>query len=111
MKKDLNLYLDWILEAIEKINIYTIWMNFNDFKFDWKTSDACIMQFQHIWETSVKIRNIFWDLWLNLDEIIWFRNFISHEYLWIDLETVWDTIEWDLQILKRKILNIKKISK
>jgi len=111
MKKDLNIYLDWILESIEKIENYSIWMNFEDFKFDSKTSDACLMQFQHIWETAFKIRKNFWNLWLNLDPVIWFRNFISHEYLWIKLEFVWESIEVDILILKKEILKLKKITK
>lgn len=110
MKKDLNIYLEMILESIELIESYANWFDLKDFKNDKKTSDACLMQFQHLWETASKVRKDYWNLWLPLDEMTWFRNFIAHEYLWIKIEIVWETIKFDLPDLKKKITKLKKIS-
>jgi len=110
MKKDLNIYLEIILDAINQIMEYSRDLNFEEFVSEKMRVDACLMQFQHLWETALKVRKHYWKLWLPLDDVVWFRNFIAHEYLWIKIDVVWETIKFDLPNLKIEVLNIKKLS-
>lgn len=109
--KDLNIYLKYLLDAIKQIEFYTKNMNFNKFDNDQKTIDACLMQLEHIWETTKNIRKNYPDFdQLPKREMSWLRDFIAHDYLWIDNEIIRDTIKIDLIVVKRiinTILNIK----
>ncbi len=39
-------------------------------------------------------------------EIIWLRDWISHDYFWIDLEIIWETLNEELPVLREKIILI-----
>jgi len=112
--KILESQLKVILESINKIIHYTDWYSFEDFLKDEKTFDACLMQLQHLWETTNKLVNNFWEVdFLPTTEMIWLRNFIAHEYLWISEKLIFETIQFDLPWLKVKIDKylIKEIKK
>lgn len=67
-------------------------LDFQQFKWDYKTVDAVIRNFEVIGEASknipghikVKYPNIPWE------EMYRFRNRISHEYFGIDYEILWE---------------------
>ncbi len=108
-QKDIYTYFEIILETINTIKQYTLGMDFEVFSWDGKTIDACLMQFQHLWETTNKLKTNFpKEDSLPYAEIIWFRNFIAHEYLGIDIGIVWDTIVHNLPLLEEKIQGILK---
>ena len=46
--KRLDMYIQWILEAITSIETYTKGMSFEKFEKDQKTLDAVLMQLIHI---------------------------------------------------------------
>lgn len=105
MKKEFKnkfTYIKWMTDSIAKIENYTSQLSFEDFEKDEKTIDACLMQFQHLWETTKKLQQISKeDIWISFEEIIWMRNYIAHDYLWIEIFTIWSTIKEDLPILKK----------
>ncbi len=78
-------------------------MALEDFSNDEKTFDACCMMLQNIWECWIKLSHItFWKYKkLPLEKISWFRNRISHDYMWIDDEIVWWIIKYSLPELKK----------
>jgi len=55
MKRDYRLYLDDILEAIEKIGEYVKGMSFDEFAEDTKTIDAVVRNFEIIGEAAKHI--------------------------------------------------------
>ncbi len=101
--KNLDIALKTLLDSINSILDYTDWYNLEDFTEDKKTFDACLMQFQHLWESTRKIlENFSWVDFLP-KEIVWLRNYIAHEYLWISEKVIFNTIKNDLPNLKKII--------
>ncbi len=104
--------LNVIVDSINQIEKYIYWYDFEMFIDDRKTFDAVLMQLQHIWETTKKVTINFWDIeWLPINEMIWLRNFIAHNYLWISESIIWETVINDIPEIKTKLLiEIEKIS-
>ncbi len=105
MKRDYRLYLDDMLEAIDKIEKYTRDLSFGQFRQDDKTIDAVIMNFAVIGEAAkqipAKIRK-------DHPEIPWkemagMRDKLVHEYFGIRHDVVWETIMVRLPQLKSLI--------
>lgn len=100
MRPDRNRSLDRIkhmLEAVQNIQSFTSGMNLSKFREDEKTYYACLFQFAVIGEAVSHIdKNILEKYDYPWYKVRSFRNFIMHEYLAIDEELVWDTIEIEL---------------
>jgi uncharacterized protein with HEPN domain len=110
MHRDKSLFLDDILESVNAIESYVVYIDFDEFKNDRKTYQAVIREFEIIGEAT---KNIYQDLkkvYPNYDwrKIIDFRNIVSHNYFGIDFLTIWNTIFDKLPELK---LIIEKILK
>jgi uncharacterized protein with HEPN domain len=66
--------------------------------------DAIIMQLLHLWETTKKMSDNFSNLdFLPIEEMIWMRNFIAHNYLWISEKMIYNTILHDIPEIKDRI--------
>ena len=104
MKHD-DLFLNHILDAIQKIERFTDSITKNDFVMDDKTNLAVIRLLEIIGEaanhisqdTSLQIPEISWR------EIVGFRNILIHEYFNVDLDIVWKTIKVNIPDMKNKI--------
>lgn len=110
MEIDKNLFrLKHIAECIEKIEIIVdVLKSFENFENQWIERDAMIRNFEIIGEASVHISE---DLKNEFPEIAWnemrgMRNFITHEYFGLQLDSVWDTAVKDIPILKKQIQKI-----
>jgi len=76
---------------MQRVKEYIGELSFQDFKWDYKTVDAVIRNFEIIGEASKnlpaeikeKYENVPWD------EMYRLRNRISHEYFGIDYEIIW----------------------
>jgi uncharacterized protein with HEPN domain len=100
--------IEIMLEAINDIEDYSLYLWYLDFLEDKKTIDACITQLAHLWETAKKLKEEFWDdKEIPFYEIIWLRNLIAHNYLWISYKMIYDIIEKNLPELKNTL--IKKL--
>lgn len=101
-----------ILDSINQIEDYIKWYSFDDFINDQKTMDAVLLQLQHIWETTRRIVDNFWDIdFLPTKEMIWLRNFIAHDYLWISKRIIWETVIQDIPEIKFQLENYIKSKK
>lgn len=103
MKSD-RVYLEQILESIEKIRRFVNGMDYDGFLKDQKTQSAVIMQLALIGEMAKKISestkseiNVPWK------EIAGFRDRAIHDYYQIDLKIAWDTITLDLEPLAKAL--------
>ena len=104
-KRDFRLYLEDILESINKIEGYIANLTLDDFIKDNKTIDAVVRNLETIGEaakqideeTKKKYNDIPWR------EIVDFRNRIIHGYFVIDYEIIWQIISKDLSDLKQKV--------
>ncbi len=106
---DYKLYINVILEIIEKIESSIFKLNKEDFLKDSELQDATLMRLQVIGENIKKIP-------LNLKrknkEIKWkkfekLRNIISHKYAAVNYNLIWSFIEDNLSELKNAVLEIK----
>ena len=90
--RDPILYLSDIILSMERVKEYIAGIDFQHFKWDYKTVDAVIRNFEIIGEATKnlpvdikgKYPSIPWD------EMYRLRNRISHEYFGVDYEIIWE---------------------
>ena len=110
MKRNCRLFLNDILEAIQRIEKYIEGCNFEDFSKNLMMLDAVVRNFEIIGEAAKQIpeeikqkhREIPWK------EIIGMRDKLSHNYFGVDLEIVWRTSKKRLPDLKHVIEEMLK---
>ncbi len=108
MKRDYLLFLEDIVNRIEKIELFTADMSFEDFQNDEKTVSACIREIEVIGEAVKQIpremRQKFGDLpWSLMAKM---RDKLIHWYFEIDEEIVWKVIVDKLPDIKVRVLEI-----
>jgi len=106
--KDDGLYLEQMLDSLQKIESFTSGMDQRMFEVDAKTQSAVILQLMLIGELAKRISP---DTKTKIDapwkEIAGFRDKAIHHYFEIDLEVVWNTVVEDVPNLKRSLQPVK----
>ena len=108
MNKPNHVYLKHILDAIHRIEKYTLKINHAEFLKNQLVQDGVIRQLEVIGEatkhTSDELKkkhtNIPWK------DIAGMRDKLIHAYFGVDLDAVWDTVKKDVPPLKSKIMKI-----
>ena len=110
MKRDYRLYLDDMIEAIEKIQKYTEGLNFDQFRKDDKTIDAVIKNFATIGEAAKHIPPSIRKKYpaIPWKEMTGMRDKLIHEYFGIKYDVVWETIIKRLPHVKPLIEKVLK---
>ncbi len=108
MPRDFNLYLEDILECIDKVSRYVAGLSFANFLKDEKTIDAVNRNLEIIGEAA---RNIPEQIKIKHPEIEWrgiigLRNILIHEYYSLTLKIIWDIIQNELPILREQIKQV-----
>lgn len=109
MSDSIRLNLNALMEAIEKVELYS--NEFGDadsFYHDQKSFDASMMQFVVIGEIITRLDESFKTAhphipWQKIKD---FRNIIAHDYFGIDADEIWDIIQHKLLPLKSDISNL-----
>lgn len=101
--RPIKLYVDDIKEAIQKIELYTKGMTFDEFKDDSKTIDAVIRNIEVIGEAAkhipTKIRLMHIEIpW---KEIVGTRSKVIHEYFGVDVYSPYSGLQ--LFMLQQRI--------
>ena len=109
-KRDYILFLEDILNSIEKLEKYTKGLDFKAFSENEMVIDAVTRNLEVMGEA---VKNIPLDIQKKYPEVEWkeakgFRNILIHDYFGIDLESVWDTINDDIPLLKKHISKVLK---
>lgn len=106
--RDFILFIEDILEAINKIETYTQGMSFQEFCTNSMAIDAVIRNFEVIGEAAANIPEKITEKYTDCEwkEAIGFRNILIHNYFGIDIEAVWDTLMNNIQPLKRHIKEV-----
>lgn len=107
-KRDINLLLEDITEAVSKITAYTSGMSYSDFIADDKTIDAVVRNFEIIGEAANRIPE---DYKIQHPEIEWrqiigLRNRVIHEYFGIDYEILWHIMKNNLSELQERVSHL-----
>jgi uncharacterized protein with HEPN domain len=86
------MYLEDIAESMLRVQEYISGLDFQRFKWDRKTVDAVIRNFEVIGEASKNLPQTLKERYPDLpwEEMYRLRNRISHEYFGIDYEIIWD---------------------
>ena len=108
MQKDDSIYLDHILQAIQKIEDYTNSVDYLDFIKNEEKQDAVIRKIEIIGEASKKISK---ELKEKHSSIPWraiagMRDKLIHYYFEVDYETIWETLQNDIPVLKIQLQQI-----
>lgn len=109
MKRKITLFLNDILEHMEKAEKYVEGLTLDAFLKDSKTSDAVLRCIEVIGEAS---KNIPQEIRQKYPSIPWrdmagMRDKVIHGYFQVDLESVWLVVKEDIPALKpslRKVL-------
>jgi uncharacterized protein with HEPN domain len=107
MPKDNSLYVDHMLECIERIEEYTI--DKEQFTRSRLVQDAVIRNLQVLAESSQRLSEA---TKKQIPEIPWrsisgFRNILVHDYLGVDLELNWSVVEMELPNLQRALRKLQ----
>jgi len=107
-KNDLA-YTDHILLCIKKIRKFVKSVDKKEFAKSELLQDAIIRNFEVIGEASKKISPEFKKANLNIPwkEISGMRDKLIHDYLGVDIDVIWKTIESDLPVLQKELKKIK----
>lgn len=108
MKRDLELFIEDILESIKNIEDFTKKLNKEKFSKDNLRQSAVIRQLEIIGEAVKNIPQLFRERYPNIPwkEIAGLRDILSHAYFGVDAERVWNVIENDLPKLKKELMKI-----
>lgn len=106
MKND-KVYVEQMLDAVAKIEVFTVGIDKEMFLIDAKTQSATILQLTIIGELAKKISSETKNkVSLPWKDITGFRDRAIHDYFQIDIDIVWNTIQSDLLLLKTELLKI-----
>lgn len=103
--KDDRLYFEHMLEAIQLVEQYSANLTWEQFVKDTKAQDAIIRRLEIIGEASNRVPQTIKDKLPNAPwkKMLGMRNIIVHDYMYVDLQEVWDVVQNDLSSLKKML--------
>ena len=108
MIKDDSVYLQHIIDAIQRIQEYTTGIDYEAFGASTLVQDGVIRQIEIIGEAARRVspklqeknQHIPWK------DIVGMRNKLIHDYFGVDIDAVWDTVQKDIPVLQTAISKI-----
>jgi uncharacterized protein with HEPN domain len=108
MIKSDQVYLEHILESIRKIDVFINGLTKSEFDQNAMIQDAVIRNFEIIGEATKKISKQFTKSHPNIpwQDMAGMRDKLIHDYLDVDLDVLWKTVEVDIPLLKEMISSL-----
>jgi uncharacterized protein with HEPN domain len=108
-ERPINLLLDDILEAIDRVEQYIKGLSFEAFSKDQKTIDAVARNLEIIGEAANHLPDGFKEKRSDIEwhKVVGLRHRIIHEYFGIDLEIIWQILHKDLPSLRNALERIR----
>jgi len=106
---DYKLYINQIKEMIKRIEVSTKDLSLDDFKKDDNLVDSTLLRLQVIGES---IKSVPYEIKKKNKQVKWkifekLRNFISHKYILVDKEIIWDIVKNKIPELNKQIESVK----
>ena len=110
MSRNYDLYLRDIVTAADRIASYVEDITRSEFEADRMRIDAVIRNLQIIGEAVKKTPDSIQKEYPNIpwQEIAGLRNRVTHVYFNVDINIIWDVVQFELPILKTQIQQILK---
>ena len=108
MSRDVNLFLEDMQTACEKVARYVKNMKQKQFLEDEKTYDAVVRNLTIIGEAVKNVPQEFRELHLDIEwrKIAGFRDIAVHDYFGIDEDILWDIIQNEIPYLLKQLNQI-----
>jgi uncharacterized protein with HEPN domain len=106
--KDDAVYIDHILNSINRILSYITDLDESTFLDDLKTQDAVVRQFEIIGEATKRISDEFRNSNPNVpwSDMAGMRDVLIHDYIEVDFEIVWKTATADIPKIKELLIHV-----
>ena len=110
MSRNYNLYLQDVVVAADRVASYVEGVTRDEFEADQMRLDAVIRNLQVIGEAVKKIPDSIQKGYPSIPwhEIAGLRNRVTHVYFDVDINIIWDVVQFELPTLKTQIQRILK---
>ena len=99
LERNPKLYLQEIIDFIEKVEVYTNGMSFEEFAKDNRTIDAVDSNIRRIGEAvrvlakRRAVKDLFYRFRIPYGDLSDMRTDLTHEYFIVDVESIWKTAQ------------------
>jgi uncharacterized protein with HEPN domain len=106
--KDDKIYIEHILQSIDRIKAYISGKDYQSFSDDFMTQDAVVRQLEIIGEAtkriSIELRNL--NPLVPWSDMAGMRDILIHDYIDVDIDIVWKTASESIIKLKSLLQNL-----